>query len=95
MVRVIHTRLAKQDLRGIWHYIAQHSERAADRMLDKIAESCNQLAIHPGMGEVFRRTRREVRRFPIGNYVIYYEPTDQGVRILRVLHAAREHEKEV
>jgi plasmid stabilization system protein ParE len=47
------------------------------------------------LGEVFRKARRDVRRFHVGNYIIYYEPIPSGIRVLRVLHGAREQLKEV
>jgi toxin ParE1/3/4 len=30
-----------------------------------------------------------IRYFPVGNYLIFYRETGQGVEIIRVLHGAR------
>ena len=30
-----------------------------------------------------------VRSFPVGNYLIFYRETGQGIEIIRVLHGAR------
>jgi toxin ParE1/3/4 len=31
-----------------------------------------------------------VRSFPVGNYLIFYRPVNQGIEVLRVLHGARD-----
>ncbi len=31
-----------------------------------------------------------MRRFSIGSYVVYYQPIEDGIRVIRVLHGARE-----
>jgi plasmid stabilization system protein ParE len=45
---------AEQDLVAIWEYIAEDSERAADRVIDQIEVVINQLAQFPNSGH--RRT---------------------------------------
>lgn len=30
------------------------------------------------------------RSFPVGNYIIFYRPTDRGSEIIRILHSARD-----
>jgi toxin ParE1/3/4 len=41
------------------------------------------------MGEAVDNLSPGVRRFVVGNYVLYFEPIDDGIRLLRVVHAAR------
>jgi toxin ParE1/3/4 len=31
-----------------------------------------------------------LRRFPVGEYLVFFVPGDDGIRIVRVLHGARE-----
>lgn len=31
-----------------------------------------------------------LRSFPVGNYLIFYRPINQGIEVLRVLHGARD-----
>jgi toxin ParE1/3/4 len=41
-----------------------------------------------------RRQREELsprlRSFPVGSYIIFYRPTQDGVEIARILHGARD-----
>jgi len=41
------------------------------------------------MGEAVDQIRQGLRRFPVGNYVLYYDPLPSGIRLQRVVHAAR------
>ncbi len=50
------------------------------------------LARHPLMGEAVPQYRPGLRRFTVGNYVLYYEPINGGVRLVRTLHGARKIE---
>lgn len=81
---------AEQDLAEIVSAIALDNRIAAEVMVDRFNEAFRRLADHPLIGEEFRRTpNRNVRIFPVGNYVVYYRPVLEGVLILRVWHAAR------
>ena len=53
------------------------------------------LADNPEAGETVAYIRPDVRRSTVGNYVIYYKPIDDGITVLRILHAARRHEDQV
>jgi toxin ParE1/3/4 len=44
------TRRARQDLLDIWLYIAPQNPVAADRVFDRIEESCQLLRDHPEIG---------------------------------------------
>jgi len=53
---------------------------------------CDVLAANPEIGE----DRAEFvggryRSFSVDNYVIYFQPAVNGVRIARILHGARDH----
>lgn len=85
---------ANGDLVEIGLYIAQQSgsRQRADSFLDLIVETCEMLATQPEMGEL--RTELATgryRSFSVGNYVIYFCPAPDGIRIARVLHGARDH----
>jgi toxin ParE1/3/4 len=92
MPRIVRTYPARNDLRQIWLYIGQHNEAAADRLIDKFERTLRMLARHPLMGEAAPHYRTDLRRFTVGNYVLYYEPIQSGVRLVRVLHGARKIE---
>jgi plasmid stabilization system protein ParE len=43
----------------------------------------------PELGEKRDDLRSNLRSFSVGNYVIFYFPDAHGVRIVRVIHGAR------
>jgi toxin ParE1/3/4 len=47
------------------------------------------LAKQPFMGQTAAQDRQGLRQFTIGKYVLFYEPIDDGIRLVRVLHGAR------
>jgi toxin ParE1/3/4 len=89
MPRIVRTYPARDDLRQIWLYIAQHNLAAADHLIDRFERTLRSLARHPLMGESVDQYRPGLRRFTVGNYVLYYEPIQGGVRLVRVLHGSR------
>jgi len=84
---------AENDLTEIWFYIAQDNVEAADRFADLVYEKCQLLAESPGMGTQRPELAPEVRSFPVGNYVIFYRPTENGVEVVRVLSGHRDIQK--
>ena len=81
---------AGRDLLEIWVYVAeQRSIEAANTLLRTIEAKCEQLAEMPGMGRRRDELLPGLRSFPQGKYAIYYRPTDDGIRVMRVLHGAR------
>lgn len=81
--------MAREDRKGIREYIAVDNFNAA-LYLDKLFSSkANHLMDHPNLGRLGRlQGTRElvVHR----NYILVYDIVDDLVRVLRVLHAARE-----
>jgi toxin ParE1/3/4 len=89
MPRIVRTHPARDDVRQIWLYIAQRNISAADRLIDKLDRTLRSLARNPLIGESVPQYRAGLRRFTVGNYVLYYEPIDGGIRLVRVLHGSR------
>ena len=81
---------ARQDFDQIWLYIATDDPIAADRFLSHIGERCQSYAHQPQLGEARSNLGRHLRCFSVGNYVVYYRPTSDGIEIARVLHGARD-----
>ena len=48
------------------------------------------LSTQPVMGRERPELADDLRSFPIGRYVVYYQPWPDGVDVVRVLHAARD-----
>jgi toxin ParE1/3/4 len=89
MPRATRTPEAFADLAEIWAYIAADNEPAADRFLAKLQTECDKLGEFPGMGPARPELAKDLRSYPIGNYIIFYRPITGGVEIIRVLHGAR------
>jgi toxin ParE1/3/4 len=92
MSRVDRFRRAEEDLLAIAEYIARDNPRAAAHWLDQIDETLLLLAQNPYMGESVEHLRPGLRRFSHGNYLIFYEPRETGIVLVRVLHGARKIE---
>jgi toxin ParE1/3/4 len=83
------TAAAERDLSEIWDYIAEDNEAAAGTTLRKLDAACALLANHSKMGRDRSDLVPGVRSFPVGNYLIFYRETGQGLEVIRVLHGAR------
>ena len=92
MPRLLKRPEAESDLDEIWWYIAQDSPHNADRFLDRIQERCLALADFPQMGTSRDELKAGLRSQPVGNYLIFYFPLEDGVDIVRVLHGSRDIE---
>ncbi len=95
MPSILRTPEAKIDAAEIWCYIAEDNEAAADKLIDQIEDRFTMLAQHRTAGESVEYIRPDVRRSVVGNYVIYYIPDNDGITVVRILHAARRHEDEL
>jgi toxin ParE1/3/4 len=84
------SRLAEEDYREIWHYIAYDNPAAADRLLRKIDAKLGLYAANPRMGTARDNLAPGLRSFPVGNYLVFYRITPEGIEVARVLHGARD-----
>jgi len=76
-------------LLDIWSDIAQDSPANADRLLDRIRDTLNRLAAMPFMGQARFDLAPGLRMFPVGNYLIFFQPIENGIEVIRVLHGRR------
>lgn len=90
MPRVLTKPEADNDLVDIWLYIANDSPNNADRFLDRMREKFCSLAEAPQIGTRRDELRTGLRSQPVGTYLIFYFPLDDGIEIVRVLHGARD-----
>lgn len=84
---------AENDLEEIWWFIAQDSPDNADRFLDRIQETCLALSGFPKLGASREELITDLRNHPVGNYLIFYFPLDDGIDVVRVLHGSRDIER--
>lgn len=92
MPRLLKRPEAESDLDEIWWYIAQDSPHNADRFLDCIQERCLALADFPKMGTSRDELKAGLRSQPVGNYMIFYFPLEDGIDLVRVIHGSRDIE---
>ncbi|MFQ6029313.1 MAG: type II toxin-antitoxin system RelE/ParE family toxin [Dehalococcoidia bacterium] len=83
---------AAADLEEIRLYISGDNLEAAARLLEQFRDTFRRLAEFPGLGRARPELGSELRSFPLGNYLIFYRPIDNGVDIGRVLHGSRDFE---
>lgn len=80
---------AEEDLKGIWAYIAEHNPGAANNLIKEIIRRFAILRDHPHMGREQDKLLVNLRSFVVKNYVIFYQPIEGGIEILRILHGSR------
>jgi plasmid stabilization system protein ParE len=83
------SREARRDLDEIWFFISKHDLAAADSMLLKLLDVFLHVSRNPLAGELCEELRPGLRRFCVGNYVVYYKAAKR-VAIARILHGARD-----
>jgi toxin ParE1/3/4 len=81
---------AGADLDQIWFYIAQDNVDAADKFIHAVVSRFPRLATMPELGRRREELSPGLRSFPVGHYIIFYRPMENGVEIARVLHGARD-----
>lgn len=88
MLDVKWRQIARRDLEAIVDYISDDNVDAAEELRAEIEERVANLALQPKIYKPgrFEGTREMIVR---GNYIVVYEENDVFVRVLRVLHAAR------
>ncbi len=94
MHRVLRTARTEADLLEIWSYVAHDNPRAADRVLDDIA-ACKVLAENPAVGRLREELACGLRSLAVGKYVIFYRPETDGIVVVRVLHGARDVQRDI
>ena len=90
MARILRRPQASEDIAEIWDHIADDDLAAADRWLDRLDKQLRLLATQPLMGRARDELAEGVRSFPMGRYVAFYMPVDEGIDVIRVLHSARD-----
>lgn len=90
MPRVRRRPLAAADIGEIWDYIAEDSLAQADAWVDRLDEVLRLLSTQPRIGRARDELSPGLRSMPFGRYVIFYEPLDDGIDVVRLLHSARD-----
>ena len=91
---------AADDLEEIVRYLDAQSDQTGNLFRDEILRTVAQLSEHPGLGAI-RRTRgrlKGLRSWPMNrfdSYLVFYLPIPGGVEVVRVLHGARDIDREL
>ena len=90
-----HAAVLADDLPAIYAFIARDNPAAAERVLEAVQNTFDQLAQQPECGVPYK-TRNpkltDVRMLPVNgfaNYLVFYRIEGGAVRILYVVHGAR------
>ncbi len=92
MASIRRTPEARQSIKEIGRYISEQSGSLdiALRFLDRIEVRCEQHARSPLLGEIRDDLGSNIRCFSVGNYAVLYQPEDDGILVLLVIHSARD-----
>ena len=92
MAIIVKRPLAELDLLDIWDYIADDSPDRADDFLDRIESKLLVLAQNSGLGRKRPELLPDIRSFPIGNYVVFYQQIEDGIDVIRLFYGLRDIE---
>jgi len=81
---------AETDLLEIWLYIVEDSPVNADRYLDKLNDKALNLCEFSEIGIDRPELAKDLKSFPVDDYLLYYKSTDTGIELVRVLHGSRD-----
>lgn len=81
---------AREDIKGIYRYIAGDNAAAARRLRTAFIDKFRLLAGQPLLGEARNDLAANLRMLAADNYVVLYRPTDAGIDVVRIIHAARD-----
>lgn len=94
MARIVRRPRARQDLIGIWRYIADDSgEARADNYLRRLNDVITYLAQQPLMGRARSEIEEGIRSFVAESHIILYIALTDGVELVRVLHGSQDIER--
>lgn len=84
---------AESDLEGIVYYIAVHDRRpeTAEKNAREIRDKCEQYAQHPQLGMKRDDLDEGLFLFRHKRWLIFYEPSDEGIRVLHVVDGSRDY----
>lgn len=96
-MRIVHGKDVFEELVNLSFYIAQDDEDAAQRFLAACDETFTFLASNKNVGatRTFQdASLRDVRMWRVKGfekYLIFYQPLSDGIKILHVVHSARNY----
>jgi toxin ParE1/3/4 len=89
--RIRKSAAANEDIADIASWIARDDVMAAIRWIDRLTAKFQRLLETPMSGTNQSHLRPGLRSSPIGNYLVFFKPSKDGIHIIRVIHAARDY----
>jgi toxin ParE1/3/4 len=96
--RILRRAQAKRDISRHFAYLAEHADiTVARRFVRAIHSASRMLAEMPELGvrRPFKKKRlANVRMWPVREFrqfLIFYEPVEDGIRLLRIIHAKQDY----
>lgn len=90
---------ARREIKSHGVYLEEQSgTEVADRFLVAVKDTLESLASMPKMGALCgfqRKALRRVRRWPVKgfeNWLIFYQPKQNGIEVVHLIHGARDIE---
>ncbi len=80
MPRLLRRPEAEVDLEDLWSRIGRENPGAADRFIDLVETRCRMIAENPLVGRSRPELGPGLRSFPVGSYLIFYVPLEDGWR---------------
>jgi toxin ParE1/3/4 len=90
MSRYRYSAQADADLDAITDYFATHNPDAGIRLIDEITELCRFTASQPRTGRPRNDLGSGIRSAVVGQYIIFFRATSDGIDVLRVIHGPRD-----
>jgi plasmid stabilization system protein ParE len=86
-----YTKLAIQDIRQAYDFIAIDSQQSAKAVIERIESGINTLCAHPHIGRQGRLNG--TREFVIARtpFIVVYRPHEQLLWILSILHTSKKY----
>ncbi len=93
-MKVAFTLAARRDLSQIGDFIAEDNPPRAVTFVDELEQHCLRIGFAPHAYPVVApQGGREIRRVVHDSYLIFYDIVGGAVRILRIIHGARDWER--
>ncbi|MBS0591815.1 MAG: type II toxin-antitoxin system RelE/ParE family toxin [Proteobacteria bacterium] len=89
-MRVTLAPLAEQDLESIGDYIAQDNPNRVVTFIGELREQCKRIADNPAAYRLRLELGDGIRSCAHGQYVIFFEIVPESMRVVRILHGARD-----
>jgi toxin ParE1/3/4 len=90
MTRFLLSREARNDLKSIYRYVAEHSASATGRLHDLFFAKFRLLSAHPLLGDTRDDLAIGIRAFTAAKYVILYRPMTRGIIVVQIAHSAQD-----